>query len=131
MLLRRFTDDAGYLYFVDRPNLQAGVQPAKPENLLLEKHLYSKFLRDGARDATLERRYSKLEGIVNPLIDDITRCVLDGVIPKLSDTAKDAWDRFLYEQWRRVPDMHNRIMPKTLRPRYVRPSLNLRICIGL
>ena len=111
MLLRRFVDDAGYLYFVDRRNLQAGVQPARPDNLLLERHLYSKILRDGTRDVTLERRYAKLEGIVNPLIDDITRCVLDGVIPKLNDAAKSAWDWFLYEQWRRVPDMHNRVMP--------------------
>jgi hypothetical protein len=124
MLLRRFTDAAGYLYFVDKRNLQGGVQAAKPENLLLEKHLYSKILRNGARDVTLERRYSKLEGVVNPLIDDITRCVLRDVIPTLNDTAKNTWDRFLYEQWRRVPDMHNKIMPKASAEAAVREAID-------
>lgn len=112
MLLRRFADDSGYLHFIDKRNLDAGVQRSKPENLLLEKHIYSRPQRDGKRDSTLEIRYSRLESVVSPILDEVTQCVLRGIVPKLSQECKRTWDLFLYEQWRRVPDMHEQIMPK-------------------
>jgi hypothetical protein len=124
MLLRRFTDVAGHLYFANRRNPKAGVGFAKPENLLLEKHLYSTIQKDGKRDASLEQRYSKLEGAVSPLIDQITRCILNDTIPELNGSAKETWDKFLYEQWRRVPDMHNQVMPQASAKEAVREALD-------
>lgn len=111
MLQRRFAGDDGRLFFADSRNRAAGALAASPANLLAETHLYTRTRPDGSRDVTLENRYSRLESAISPLLDEITSLVLKGITPIIDARTKRWLCVFIYEQWRRVPDMHNRIMP--------------------
>jgi hypothetical protein len=111
MLLKRFADAEGRLAFYDKSRPEAGVQTTTPKNLLVQQHLYSKKNRDGSMDGSLEGYYSTLESEAHVLFDKIIAAVLERSIPNIGAGEKDIWDRFLYEQWRRVPDFHDEIMP--------------------
>ena len=111
MLLKRFADTEGRIAFYDKSRPKAGVQITTPKNLLVQQHLYSKKNRDGSIDGSLEAYYSSLESEAHVLFDKIIVAVLDRSIPSISAVEKNIWDRFLYEQWRRVPDLHDEIMP--------------------
>jgi hypothetical protein len=111
MLLKRFADAEGRIAFYDKSRPEAGVQITTPKNLLVQQHLYSKRNRDGSIDGSLEACYSALESEAHVLFDRIIAAVLARSIPSISSVEKNLWDRFLYEQWRRVPDLHDEIMP--------------------
>ena len=111
MLLKRFADAEGRIAFYDKSRPKAGVQMTTPKNLLVQQHLYSKRNRDGSIDGSLEAYYSTLESEAHVLFDKIIVAVLERSIPIISAVEKNIWDRFLYEQWRRVPDLHDEIMP--------------------
>jgi hypothetical protein len=111
MLLERFADAKGLVAFFDKSRPESGVQMTTPKNLLVQQHLYSKKNRDGSRDGTLEAYYSALESEAHVLFAKIVLAVQQRQIPDINGTEKITWCKFLYEQWRRVPDFHDGIMP--------------------
>jgi hypothetical protein len=111
MMQRRFTDDDGLLHFFNKQTPEKGVQSTTPKNLLARTHLYSRIRPDGSRDTSLEERYSKLEGVVSPVLDQIGAAVLRRDLPNIPESTRRVLDHFLYEQIRRVPDFHEKIMP--------------------
>ena len=82
-----------------------------PRILLARTHLYSKIRPDGSRDVSLEERYSKLEAAVSPVLDQIGAVVRRRNLPDIPESTRLVLDHFLYEQIRRVPDFHEKIMP--------------------
>lgn len=111
MMQRRFTDDQGLLHYFNKQTPEKGVQSTTPKNLLARTHLYSKIRPDGSRDVSLEERYSKLEAAVSPVLDQIGAVVLRRSLPDIPESTRLVLDHFLYEQIRRVPDFHEKIMP--------------------
>jgi hypothetical protein len=111
MLLNRFADEEGLIAFFDKSRPENGVQITRPKNLLVRQHLYSKTNRDGSRDGTLEAYYSELESEAHVVFSKIIEAVQLRTIPDINSAEKNTWAKFLYEQWRRVPDFHEQIMP--------------------
>jgi hypothetical protein len=111
MLLNRFADADGRIAFFDKSRPENGVQVTTPKNLLVQQHLYSKTNRDGSRDGTLEAYYSELESEAHVVFTKIIEAVQQREIPNINSAEKNTWTKFLYEQWRRVPDFHEQIMP--------------------
>jgi hypothetical protein len=111
MLLNRFTDADGRIAFFDKSRPNDGVQVTTPKNLIVRQHLYSKKNKDGSRDGTLEAYYSELESEAHVVFNKIIGAVRQRRIPDINSGEKTTWNRFLYEQWRRVPDFHDDIMP--------------------
>lgn len=113
MLQRRFADANGHLHFFNKATPDRGVMPIAPGNLHVERHLYSRILDDGTKDTTLEEQYSQLEGHADSLIRQMLTQVTEGICPRLREEETLLWITFVYEQWRRVPDMHHRFMPES------------------
>jgi hypothetical protein len=111
MMQRRFTDCSGLLHFFNKQTPEKGVQSTTPKNLLARTHLYSKVRADGSHDISLEERYSKLEGVVSPVLDQIGAAALRRSLPNIPESTRLVLDHFVYEQIRRVPDFHEKIMP--------------------
>jgi hypothetical protein len=111
MMQRRFTDTNGLLHFFNKQTPERGVQTTTPRNLLVRTHLYSKIRSDGSRDTSLEERYAKLEGVVSPVLDQIAAAVLRRNLPIIPESTRLVLNHFVYEQIRRVPDFHEKIMP--------------------
>lgn len=108
MLLRRFCDVNGNLYFFDKRICEKGVLKSTPPNLFYQKHLYSLVDENGSKDASLEREMSVLEGRADRVIEKIITAARSWTKPHLSNDEKNIWDKFLYLQWKRVPDSHRK-----------------------
>ncbi|MCH7776908.1 MAG: DUF4238 domain-containing protein [Gemmatimonadetes bacterium] len=108
MLLRRFTNARGKLYFFDKRVPEKGVLTSTPKNLFLEKHLYTRYDERGTKDVTLERDFAALEGKANQVIEKIVTAARKGLTPSLTADEKATWDQFFYYQWKRAPDLHEK-----------------------
>ena len=110
MQLARFTDETGRLYSF---NKRAGrILYGSPKNAFVERHLYSIENEDGSKDTRLEVAFSGLEGRANQIIDKIISAVRAGFAPRLTPSEKADWDLFFFMQWRRVPDMHQKVISR-------------------
>lgn len=107
MLLRRFENESGHLYFFNKNVQEKGVMESTSKNLFVQKHLYSLVEKDGIKDITLEKYYAHIEDQANQIIEKIVTAARAGKSPNLSATEKDQWDNFVYHQWGRVPDAHD------------------------
>ena len=116
MLSKRFTDHNGRLYFFDKRFADKGVQRSTPRNLFVERYLYSQTDQDQNRDATVEGFLAQLEGKVAPIIEKIVNAARTGMLATLTSTEKNCWDLNLYIQWKRVPDVHERIQGEIIPP---------------
>ncbi len=110
MLQRRFTDERGMLWFFDNDRPDRGVRDTSPNSLFVRGGQYTLKNSDGTRDWSLETRYSKLEGFMNLLIEKIVPQVLSGKYPNLSPNERDLLNLYVYEQWRRVPELYQRMI---------------------
>jgi hypothetical protein len=110
MLQRRFADQREMLWFFDklRPNL--GVRSTTSNSLFVRHRQYTFKHSDGRRDWSLEVRYSQLEGYMNVLIERIVPEVIGGKYPKLTPNERALLDLYLYEQWRRVPELYDKLI---------------------
>lgn len=108
LLLKRFTNDEGLLYFYDKRRPENGVCCTGPSNLFVESHFYSELGDDGGQDPWLERILAKLESNTEPILQRIIESARKGELPNLSQEEKEIWDYFLYYQWKRVPDSLDR-----------------------
>ena len=110
MLQRRFANAHGKLWFFDKQRASLGVQATSPDNLFVRKRQYTLSHNDGTRDWSLETRYSKIEGYMNLLIEKIVQSVLGGEYPSLTRNERGLIDLYVYEQWRRVPELYDSLI---------------------
>lgn len=110
MLQRRFLDERGKLWFFDKGRPENGVIDTDVGNLFVRNRQYTLINADGTRDWSLETRYSGLEGEMNILIDKLVDPVTSGNYPTISPTERQILNQYLYEQWRRVPEVYDRLL---------------------
>jgi hypothetical protein len=110
MLQRRFVDKRHRLWFYDKQRPELGVRDMSPNSLFVRNRQYTLKMSDGTHDWSLETRYSSLEGYMNLLIKRIVPQVLTGIYPGLSANERDLLDLYVYEQWRRVPELYDRMI---------------------
>lgn len=106
MLLRRFADENGKLFFFSKNFPAKGVLATTPRNLFCQNHIYTAEDKHGAMDVGLERSYAELEGLANGVIEKIVMSARRGGKPHLTAEERGIWDFFFYNQWKRVPDFH-------------------------
>ncbi|MGB0694876.1 MAG: DUF4238 domain-containing protein [Rhodospirillaceae bacterium] len=104
LILRRFADDAGKLFFFDKRRPEDGIKSSTIGNLFVENYLYSIKEESGDKDATLETELASLEGAAEKIIKKIENATLVNKVPQLSSVEKKLWDFFFYIQWKRTPD---------------------------
>lgn len=103
MLLRRFCDNAGRLWYYNKKAPHIGVASGTPQALFYENHFYT-LNEGGVRDTSLESYFSQLEGEANTVIEKICTAARAGRQPGLTVSEKRVWDLFFYFQWKRTPD---------------------------
>lgn len=130
MLLRRFTDESGRLFFFSKRCPEKGVLPGTPEQLFRETHIYTAKDRAGTTDVSLEKYYSKIEGAVSLIIEKIVTSARNGLEPHLTPQERDTWDSFFGHQWRRVPDLHRKILEEANFESFVKRTLNAIEAVG-
>jgi len=81
---------------------------SSPKNLFVKGHLYSAVSKDGKKDASLEKFYSRIEGEANLIIEKIVKAARRRALPRLTPDEKSQWDCYVYHQWRRVPDFYEK-----------------------
>lgn len=106
-----FVDGNDGLWTFDSRNRGKGVWCGTLNNLLVEGHLYSYVRPDGSKDVSLEQWFSQLEGAAAPVIEKVVASARKAKLPSLTATEKETWDNFLYQQWRRVPDLYMSLLP--------------------
>lgn len=103
MLLRRFCDDGGKLWYYTKKAPHIGVASGTPQALFYEKHFYT-LDEGGIRDTSLETYFSQLEGAANAVIEKVCTAARAARQPGLTVQEKTVWDLFFYFQWKRTPD---------------------------
>jgi len=109
MILRRFANERGNLHVFNKEIADKGVLEIAPKDTFLEGHLYTAINKDGTKDVALERYYSQIEGVADRTIEKIVTAAREGRKPGLTPEEKEAWDHYVYHQWKRVPDFHEKI----------------------
>ncbi len=103
MLLRRFCDNGGRLWYYTKKAPHIGVASGTPETLFYQTNFYT-LNEGGVRDFSLESYFSQLESEANTVIEKICAAARAGKGPGLTFQEKRVWDLFLYYQWKRTPD---------------------------
>lgn len=106
MLLRRFCDEDGRLWYYSKRAPHIGIASGTPQALFYEKHLYTSD-EGGVRDTSLESYFSQLESEANTIIEKICTAARARRLPGLTVQEKKVWDLFFYFQWKRTPDFIN------------------------
>lgn len=109
MLLQRFADENGKLFFFSKQFPAKGVLATTPRNLFCQKHIYTAKDKHGEMDVRLEHYYAELEGSANAIIEKIVTSARNGDKPHLTAQERDIWDFFFYNQWKRVPDFQRKV----------------------
>lgn len=104
MLLRRFADADGKLWYFDKRIPGKTVRSATPDKIFYQKHLYSILERDGTKNTSLESAFSRIEGASNAIIQKICVAARVGKPPQLTHIERCSWDQYFYYQWKRTPD---------------------------
>lgn len=110
LLQQHFSNGDGGLWTFSSRNRAKGVWCGTIENLLVEGHLHSHVERDGSKDTSLETQFSMLEGFTAPIIGKIISNARNGRLPSLTRQERETWDFFLYQQYRRVPDLYSSLL---------------------
>ena len=69
MILRNFTDNKGQLHCFYKPS--GRIFSTVPDNVLAESHLYTQLDAHGKKDVSVEKELSRLEGLVQPVVEKI------------------------------------------------------------
>ena len=104
MVLRRFSNTSGQIYFFDKLDPSRQIKITNPNRLMGETHLYSKFDANGSKDATLEHTFSRMESNWAPVLSYVEESIISNKTPSLSNEQRHLLIDFLYTQWRRVPE---------------------------
>ena len=102
MLLRRFTDEDGKLYFFYKGS-PGKVIESNPKDTFVKQHLYTQHDQHGNKDVSVEEEFSKLEAQASPIIEKIIQATRYGKLPHLTSAEKEIWDEFFCSQWIRIP----------------------------
>ena len=114
MLLKRFTDKEGNLYFYDKRHPDKGVRKRAPKNLFYERHLYTQVGRDGAQDVSAETEFlAGLENRSEPIVEKIVSTASKTEIPDLNSIERRNFAKFFYNLMVRVPEVRDGIMANT------------------
>lgn len=105
-LLRRFTDEDGWLHAFRPGDANAKVFRNRPEELFRQRDLYAIKPAEGPADHGMETALSRFEGESDQVMARIVEAARTGVLPNLSADEQATWLRFLFLQWKRVPDLH-------------------------
>lgn len=104
MLQKRFVTDDGKLFAYDCRTPEREIFPVKPDELMLQGHLYSEVADDNTKDASLELDFAKLESAADPIVERMVDDVRKGKLPALGAADLNRWIEFFIQQIRRVPD---------------------------
>ncbi|QJB69357.1 DUF4238 domain-containing protein [Parasphingorhabdus halotolerans] len=105
--MRRFTDENGWLYAVNRSNTKAVPFRCKPNQLFVRKEYYTEVDSDGSKNSRMELRLSQLESEISPILAKFMAAAEANKLPDLSRHQKSLWDKFFLLQYRRVPDLRD------------------------
>ncbi|MGC1188896.1 MAG: DUF4238 domain-containing protein [Candidatus Acidiferrales bacterium] len=123
MLLKRFTNEDGKLFFFVKAFPEKGVLVTTPEKLFRQTHIYTARREDGTLDVSLENYYARLESLAEPIVEKIVTSARAGERPHLTPDERQIWDLFFLNQWKRVPDFHETIVvPEDIETRIKRLS---------
>ena len=114
MLLKKFTDEDGRLYFFDRRFEEKRILKTTPDAICWKRDLYVVRDEGGNRDDSAEDKFAELERKAARVLDKIITAVRDGKAPALNSSEKEILDRYVYFQWARVPDTADPIVDHTL-----------------
>lgn len=106
MQLRRFTNAQGQLYFFSKRFPEKGVLTSGPKKLFHERHLNTRYDKEGVKDVSVELAFAALEGQANRVIEKIVVAARNRLKPNLASNEKALWDLFFSYQWKRVPDLY-------------------------
>lgn len=107
MLLKRFTDNDGWLHCCLRRGAGTRFWKTRPKNAFVVRHLYTKRDESGNRDTSVEEGLGKtVESDAEPVIDRIVSCALDGSCPRLPTGERKTLIRLICHQQRRTPEIH-------------------------
>ena len=111
MLLKRFTDKEGNLYFYDKSRPDRGVRKRGPKNLFYKRHLYTQVSGDGTRDASVETEFlTPMEDAASRVIEKIVSSARMKSVPELSEIEWRSFVKFLYYQLMRLPAVRDKFV---------------------
>lgn len=113
-LIRNFVGADGLARYFDRERHAEGIVRRNPDKVFYRKHLYTVFEKDGSKDVSQELAFGQLEDAVAPVVRKIIAAARDGALPRLQLDEKLTWDAFLYDQWRRVPDLRTELFTPSM-----------------
>lgn len=105
MLLRRFTNDSGWLFVFNKHCPEKGVLRLWPSKVLVEKHLYTQHDIDGSKDYSIEKILSRIEGDASGIVEEIVSAGRAMRLPNLTAERKFILDLFFSSQAKRTPSM--------------------------
>ncbi len=105
MLLNRFVDKNGLLYFFSKRSSVKKILKSTPANLFIEGHLYTLYDELGDKNVLVEKLLSDIETDANPIIEKIVNAARASRQPKLNPSEKKIWNLFFCCQLVRVPEM--------------------------
>ncbi|OOG61989.1 hypothetical protein B0E45_31780 [Sinorhizobium sp. A49] len=111
LLQKRFVNNDGKLWAFDRRRASGAPYATYPNDALLEGQLYTVKEADGSQNAELESWFSRLESEAAPIVDKMVASVRANRLPRLNLSERITWDRFFLQQWRRVPDLFESLLP--------------------
>ncbi len=98
------------LWFFDKDRPELGVRDTSASSLFVRNRQYTLKESDGSRDWSLETRYSELEGEMHVLINKVVPAVMRGEYPDLAHSERELLYQYIYEQWRRVPELYDKLI---------------------
>lgn len=110
-IIRRFVRPDGYLSIFDKLRPDLRLRNELPMGVFARNHLYSTRKAGQSDDRSLEGHFAELEGLAAPIVDKIIRDARGGKAPRLDAGERKLWDFFVSQQWRRVPELHEEIVP--------------------
>lgn len=105
-LLRRFTDEDGWLHAFRPGDDDARLFRNRPEELFRKRDLYAVKRQGVPVDHGMETTLSLFESESDQVMARIVEAARAGNLPSLSAAEEATWLRFLFLQWKRVPDLH-------------------------
>jgi hypothetical protein len=137
MLLKRFEDDNGRLWYHNYRASKLEIRAVRKESVFVKKHYYLERI-DGVLTAETEHYFGRLEADADRVIQKIIDAARSKHLPRLSLTEKATWDLFLLNQTARTPDYNAAISTEEMleksmsewraRARLLHPDLESEIC---
>lgn len=112
LLIRNFAAGNGHVQFYSKDAAASGIVARNPQKVFVRQHLYTRFEQDGIKDVSQEHAFGELENAAAPVIRKIINAARQVRVPGLRLDKKLTWDAFLYEQWRRVPDLRTELFTR-------------------